>query len=94
MTQGDRTELDANDPVIPVNNWLHLLFSNVYALDPFDQLSFQLWHKDTATQVDAVTLVHGNAANAGFVARREFIVQSHVVDLMGRLHVELFMTIT
>ena len=37
--------------------------------------------------MDAVELVHGNAANAEFMNRREFIVQSHVVNLVGQLHV-------
>ena len=55
------------------------------------QLTGQLWHKDTATHMDAVEIVDGAAANAGFVARREHIVRSRVVDMMGRLHVDLFL---
>ena len=55
------------------------------------QLTGQLWHKDTATHMDAVEIVDGAAANAGFVARRENIVRSRVVDMMGRLHVDLFL---
>ena len=41
--------------------------------------------------MDAVEIVDGAAANAGFVARRENIVRSRVVDMMGRLHVDLFL---
>ncbi|KAI0230293.1 hypothetical protein LSAT2_019326 [Lamellibrachia satsuma] len=55
------------------------------------QLTGQLWHKDTAAHMDAVEIVDGAAANAGFVARREHIVRSRVVDMMGRLHVDLFL---
>ena len=55
------------------------------------QLTGQLWHKDTATHMDAVEIVDGAAANAGFVARRENIVRSRVVDMIGRLHVDLFL---
>ena len=55
------------------------------------QLTGQLWYKDTATHMDAVEIVDGATANAGFVARREHIVRSRVVDMMGRLHVDLFL---
>ena len=55
------------------------------------QLSGQLWHKDTATRMDAVEIADGPAANEGFVARRENIVRSRLVDMMGRLHVDLFL---
>ena len=41
--------------------------------------------------MDAVDIVDGAAANAGFVARRANIVRSRVVDLMGRLQVDLFL---
>ncbi|KAI0241941.1 hypothetical protein LSAT2_015400, partial [Lamellibrachia satsuma] len=55
------------------------------------QLTSQLWHKDTATRMDAVEIADGPAANEGFVARRENILRSRVVDMMGRLHVDLFL---
>ena len=55
------------------------------------QLTSQLLHKDTATQMDAVEIVDGVAANEWFVARRETIVRSRVVDMMDRLHVDLFL---
>ncbi|KAI0242984.1 hypothetical protein LSAT2_009527 [Lamellibrachia satsuma] len=119
VTRANGDDLDLADPVGPVNNWLHSLFSqvdvylngtlvtpstNTYAYRAYietllsygtdakvTQLTGQLWHKDTATHMDAVEIVDGPAANAGFVARRENIVRSRVVDMMGRLHVDLFL---
>ncbi|KAI0214472.1 hypothetical protein LSAT2_000437 [Lamellibrachia satsuma] len=119
VTRANGDDLDLADPVGPVNNWLHSLFSqvdvylngtlvtpstNTYAYRAYietllsygtdakvTQLTGQLWHKDTATHMDAVEIVDGAAANAGFVARRENIVRSRVVDMMGRLHVDLFL---
>ena len=112
-TRANGDDLDLADPVGPVNNWLHSLFSQVgvylngtlvtpstntyaylaytetllsYGTDANDtQLTGQLWHKDTATHMDAVEIADGAAANAGFVARRENIVWSRIVDMMGRL---------
>ena len=119
VTRANGDDLDLIDPVGPVNNWLHSLFSqvdvylngtlvtpstNTYAYRAYietllsygtdakvTQLTGQLWYKDTATHMDAVEIVDGAAANAGFVARRENIVRSRVVDMMGRLHVDLFL---
>ena len=63
-----------------------------YGTDAKDsQLTVQLWHNDTATRMDAVDIDDGPAANAGFVARRANILRSRVVDMMGRLHVDLFL---
>ena len=89
MTRANGDDLDLADPVGPVNNWLHSLFTqvdvylnNTYAYRAYietllsygtdgkvTQLTCQLWHKDTATHMDAVEIVDGPAANAGFVAR-------------------------
>ena len=119
VTRANGDDLDLIDPVGPVNNWLHLLFSlvdvylngtlmtpstNTYAYRAYietllsygpdakdTQLTGQLWHKDTATRMDAVEIVDRAAGNAGFVARRANIVRSRTVDLMGRLHVDLFL---
>ena len=55
------------------------------------QLTSQLWNKDTATRMDAVEIVKGPAAKEGLVARRANIVRSRLVDLMGRLHQDLFL---
>ena len=51
------------------------------------QLTSQLWYKDTAGHMDAT---QENGGNAG-LARRRHIVGSRVVEMMGRLHVDLFM---
>ena len=119
MTRANGDDLDLADPVGPVNNWMHSLFSQVdvclngtlvtpstntyayrayietllgYGSDAKDtQLTSQLWHKDTATRMDAFEIVEGPAANEGFVTRRANIVSSRMVDLMGRLHVDLFL---
>ena len=119
VTRANGEDLDLADPVGPVNNWLHSLFSqvdvylngtlvtfstNTYAYRAYietllsygtdakvTQLTIQLWHKDTASNMDAVEIVDGVAANAGFVARRANIVRSRVVDMMGRLQVDMFL---
>ncbi|KAI0231796.1 hypothetical protein LSAT2_017836 [Lamellibrachia satsuma] len=55
------------------------------------QLTNQLWYKDTASRMNSVELAAGPAPNHGFVTRREYITGSRVVDMMGRLHVDMFM---
>ena len=55
------------------------------------QLTSQLWHKDTTTRMDAVEIADGPAANESFVARRTNILRSQLVDMIGRLHVDLFL---
>ena len=52
------------------------------------QLTSQLWYKDTAGHMDAT---QANGGNAGLIERRRHIVGSRVVEMMGRLHVDLFM---
>ena len=52
------------------------------------QLTSQLWYKDTAGHMDA-TLENGG--NAGLAERRKYIAESRVVEMMGRLHVDLFL---
>ena len=53
------------------------------------KLTGQLWHKDKANHMDVVEIVDVPSVNEGFVARRENTVRSRVVDMMGRLHVDL-----
>ncbi|KAI0232430.1 hypothetical protein LSAT2_017253 [Lamellibrachia satsuma] len=55
------------------------------------QLTNQLWYKDTANRMNAVELAAGPAPNHGFVTRRQYITRSRVVDMMGRLHLDMFM---
>ena len=52
------------------------------------QLTSQLWYKDTAGHMEAT---QENAGNAGPVERHRHIAGSRVVEMMGRLHVDLFM---
>ena len=112
-------DLDLDDLLGPVNNWLYSLFSqidvylngtpvtpstNTYAFRAYiekllsygtdakvTQLTSQLWHKDTATRMNAVVIDDGAVANARFVARRANIVRSRVDDMFGCLHVDLFL---
>ena len=51
------------------------------------QLTSQLWYKDTAGHMDATQENDGNAG----LARRRHIAGSRVVEMMSRLHVDLFM---
>ena len=112
--------IDAGEPVGPVNNWLHSLFSNVdlslngtlvtsssfnsypyrsyieallsYGVDAKStQLTNQLWYKDKASRMHATELAAGPAPNPGFVTRRDYIADSRVVDMIGRLHVDMFL---
>ena len=119
VTRANGHELDADEPVGPVNNWLHSLFSqvdlslngtlvtsstNTYAYRAYietllsygpdansTQLTNQLWYKDKASRMNAVELVGGPDPNHGFVTRREYITGSRVVDMIGRLHVDMFL---
>ena len=52
------------------------------------QLTSQLWYKDTAGHMEAT---QENAGNVGLVDRCRHIAESRVVDMMGRLHVDLFL---
>ena len=116
VVRGVGTDLAADTPVAPVNNWLHSLFSqvDVYLNDtlvtpssntyPFrayvdtvlsygdevknTQLTSQLWYKDTTGHMDATNVDDGNT---GLVERRRYIAESRIVEMMGRLHVDLFL---
>ncbi len=52
------------------------------------QLTSQLWYKDTAGHMDATTVDGGNT---GMVERRRYIAESRIVEMMGRLHGDLFL---
>ena len=116
LVRGVGTDLAADTPVAPVNNWLHSLFSqvDVYLNDtpvtpssntyPFrayvdsvlsygdeaknTQLTSQLWYKDTAGHMDATNVYGGNT---GLVQIGRYIAESRIVEMMGRLHVDLFL---
>ena len=52
------------------------------------QLTSQLWYKDTAGHMDSTT---ADGGNTGLVERRRYISESRVVEMMGQLHVDLFL---
>ena len=52
------------------------------------QLTSQLWYKNTAGHMDATTL---DCGNTGMVERRRYIAESRIVEMMGRLHFDLFL---
>ena len=120
VTRSDGNPLDAGDPVGPVNNFLHSLFSHIdlslndtlvtssasnsypyrsyietllsYGFDAKStQLTNQLWYKDKASRMHASELAAGPDPNPGFVTRRDYIAGSRVVDMIGRLHVDMFL---
>ena len=120
VTRANGNPIDAGEPVGPVNNWLHALFSNVdlslnntlvtsssfnaypyrafietllsYGSDAKStQMTNQLWYKDKASRMHATELAAGPDPNPGFVTRREYISNSRVVDMIGRLHVDMFL---
>ena len=52
------------------------------------QLTSQLWYTDTAGHIDATTVDGGNT---GLIERRRHTAESRIVEMMGRLHVDLFL---
>ena len=52
------------------------------------QLTSQLWYKYTAGHMEATM---ENGGNAGLAERRKYIAESLAVEMMGRLHVNLFL---
>ena len=52
------------------------------------QLTSQLWYKDTAGHMDATTV---DGSNTGLIERRRHIAESRIVEMMGRIHVDLFL---
>jgi hypothetical protein len=114
IIKSDGTDLAGGDIAVPVNNWLHSLFSQVdvslnetlitpssqtYAFRAYienlisysedakkTQLGSVLWFKDTKTKMDSLVLTE----NIGLNNRNEYTKTSKTVDMMGRLHVDLF----
>ena len=52
------------------------------------QLTSQLWYKDTAGHMDVTTVDGGNT---WLIERQRHIAESRIVEMMGRLHVDLFL---
>ena len=106
--------LDADDPVAPVNLWLHALFSqvdislneklisasaNTYAYRSYmetllsygseakhSQLTSSLWYGDTPGELERLA---GND-NKGFAARKQRAAESKSIDMLGKLHLDIF----
>jgi len=54
------------------------------------QLISALYYKDTAGNMDSVDFEDENAVNRGLAARRRMARESRVIDMMGRLHADIF----
>ena len=54
------------------------------------QLTSALYYKDTAGNMDSVDFEDENAVNKGLTARRRMARESRVIDMMGRLHADIF----
>ena len=52
------------------------------------QLTSQLWYKDTAGHMDATTV---DGVNTRLIERQRHIAESRIVEMMGRLHVDLLL---
>ena len=52
------------------------------------QLTSQMWYKDTAGHMNATTVDGGNT---GLIERQRHIAESRFAEMMGRLHVDLFL---
>jgi len=54
------------------------------------QLTSALYYKDTAGNMDSVDFEDENAVNKGLAARCRMARESRVIDMMGRLHADIF----
>lgn len=54
------------------------------------QLTSAMFYRDTAGHMDAHNSAADNCRNAGLVKRREYFRTSRLVDMVGRLHCDLF----
>ena len=54
------------------------------------QLTSQLYYKDVAGALEEINPYDNNAVNTGFVARSQFTNVSRVVDMIGKIHSDLF----
>ena len=111
IVNGNGTDIGADTPVAPVNNWLNSLFSqvDVYLNAIVEHLPVLLIRRDLiklrcrgeedSTHQPTVVQGYGrayggydlNAGNLGLVERGIYLAESRVVDMMGRLHVDLFL---
>ena len=117
IVRSNGSKLADTDPVGPVNNFLHALFSqldvtlngvlissstNTYPYRAYienllsygpaakkSQLTAALFYKDDAGKMDNANPL-GDDKNGGLAARASFTAESREVDLIGRLHTEIF----
>jgi len=54
------------------------------------ELTSALYYKDTAGNMDSVDFEDENAVNKGLAARRGMARENRVIDMMGRLHADIF----
>jgi len=54
------------------------------------QLTSALYYKDTAGNTDSVDFEDENDVNKGLAVRRHMARESRVIDMMGRLHADIF----
>ena len=83
-----------NDTLVTVSSNTYPFCVYVYSLLSYGaeakntQLTSQLWYKDTAGHMDATPVDGGNT---GLIERRRYIAESRIVEMMGRLYVDLFL---
>ena len=56
------------------------------------QLTSALYYKDQPGRMDSVDFAD-NASNSGLAKRRAIARQSHVFDMMGRIHADIFLSL-
>ena len=54
------------------------------------QLTSALYYKDTAGNMDSVDFDDKDNVNKGLAVRRRMARESRVIDMMGRLHADIF----
>ena len=117
VTKKDKSNIDADAKVGPINLWMHSLFSQVdvqigtklvspsintypykayletllsYGNDAKEsQLSSELWYTDQSP-FSAINPKEDGLKNEGFARRAKFISESSSVEMMGRLHCDIF----
>ena len=86
VTQPNGNDLDAAAPVGPVNNWLHSLWSQVDV-----SLNGTVVTQSSNTYAYRAYIETLLTYGLGAKSRRGYITGSRVVDMMGRLHVDMFL---
>jgi len=54
------------------------------------QLTSALYYKDTSGNMDSLDFANADAINNGLATRRRLTRQSQVIDMMGRIHADIF----